>query len=204
MAYLKKLVEFNARDTQFVPGAGRKPIPAAPWREYKKLERDHNKMIDKHMEKIGGTMLPTGMTVEESERYMRPTRFERSVANRPFEKLGRTSYGLKSVKDIRRITKMLERKTSPGYLDRELKRSAKQAGKLLSAAGHNQKSIEVRPGVFETPKEAMKRLTPEQFDLLWNYNPGFAEAAKYIYSDYDDAGGYQDDIKEYLEWALTV
>lgn len=159
-AYANQLNSFVTRSNAFVPGDSGVPIPAAKWREYKRLEKAFNERGQRHYTQIADTFLPNaGMTVRQRDDTLRPTRVKAAgePVKRPYEAINRSSHNITGPESLDVLMRDMQRRTSRDYLPGELAKSREQFMNMLTEIG-NQEHI-----------EAARKLRDDQFDTLWNY-----------------------------------
>lgn len=202
-SYGHALAAFLDRGNQYVPDSQHRPMPRAEWRNYKRLESEWNQRVREHMENINSIRLPSGMTVAERDAMLRPDhpQMANPTVNGPRE-IDRTSTNVAGSARLKHLMDQMQRRLGEDYFD-QLNASGKETfGKMIDRIGDDAFSRDV------------DRLTPEQFEVLWNWTP-FATAISFQYElamkelsarDKETwAGTVQHnavrEAREYVEWA---
>lgn len=168
-AYAATLDRFVSRQTAYVPGDKGVPLPAAKWREYKRLERMNNRRTNTEYEKVADTFLPTPSIRIRDRRTMLSQSALGQSANVPFQEMNRKSTGITNEKALDKIIEQMRDKTRRGYLPEQLAKSREQFMKMLGEIGE------------QRYLKAASELSDAQFDILWNYT----SFATQISSDYE-------------------
>jgi hypothetical protein len=155
--YLADLNAFQSRGVGFVAGNRGAIIPKRAWQEYKKLERQYNKLGQLHEAAIANIKVPgLGVTVRERNAMIHPNAIG-EVVNRPYVEINRKANQVRSVEKLRELTKGLAKKISPTFLPGEIRKARKQLNDMLKTIGSNEYAGRA------------KKLTDNQFNILWNY-----------------------------------
>ena len=170
---LARLKAFTARNAQFVADAKKNPIPLGEWKEYKAAETVYNNRVLNEFNAIKDVSIQVGntsMTVGERAAKMRadhPLAGNPSV-KAPHNAVVREPFNIKNRAALKKLTKDAKRKMDPEYDKSELKRQQAEMRQILDA--------------IKSPKldADIKKLTGQQFNLLWNWTP-FADAASTWY-----------------------
>lgn len=203
-AYANQLNSFVERKNAFVPGDSGVPLPAAKWREYKRLEKRYNEIGNREYSKVGEIFLPQpGVRVRDRRKILSQSAIGEAV-NAPYQEIDRQARGITSETALDRLTDQMRKKTSREYLPGEIAKSREQFMNMLTEIG-NPEFI-----------EAANKLSDDQFDTLWNYTSFATE----ISSDYEimklKARGEQERahekihednthaINELLQWATFL
>lgn len=200
-SYLNELNSFNARTNGFVAGDSGVPLPAAKWREYKRLEKKYNQIGNREYEKVGDTFLPqAGVKVRDRRKMLSQSALGEAVHS-PYQEINRRARGIVNEQALDKLTEQMRGKTSRDYLPGEIAKSREQFMDMLKEIG-NPEYI-----------DAANKLSDDQFDTLWNYTSFASEVS----SDYEimkmKARGEEerahakihkdnsDSISELLQWA---
>lgn len=192
------------RKNAFVPGDSGVPLPAAKWREYKRLESQYNRIGNREYQKVGETFLPQpGVKVKDRRKLLAQSALG-EAANQPYMEINRNNRGIVSEEALAKLTDQMRKKTSREYLPGEIAKSREQFMDMLTEIG-NANYI-----------DAANKLSDDQFDTLWNYTSFATE----ISSDYEimkmKARGEEerahakihkdngDAINELLQWATFL
>lgn len=169
--YKKSLRQFNSRKTQYIPGHRRKPISQGLWNRYVKERAKAEKALARENSRYAN--IPThGMTLKEYMAMRKPDfpALDDPAANSYYYPSKRAAKSFKTDAALRKAIKQMKDRQKPDFLDRNIRRSRRNANKMIAHYGD---------------KELMKRLrnlSDERFDLLWRFSR-FADAiaAKYEY-----------------------
>lgn len=157
-AYIARVSQFNARSTQFVPDAHKRPIPASEFKEYKQAEQRHHARVQQQLDKIKNIKLPGRPETIGQRRDQR--RADRKMAgnpstNDPYAPPVRDSKQVKDRKALKKLTQDEKRRAAKGWDDKEMKRQIGQFEQITAGTGDKQALLDV------------KALTPGQFRALW-------------------------------------
>lgn len=204
--YAREMAAFLDRGNQYVPDSQMRPMPRAEWRNYKRLEAEWNKKVQAHNRDIGNVMLPSGVTVAQRDAMTRPLHphLANPVTNAPRE-IERESTNVAGVSKLRELTESMRKRLDPEHFEKMNESGRETFGKMTEVIGD------------ENLSQAVKGLTPQQFEILWNWTP-FATAMSLQYelamkelSPRDKetwAGTVLDnavkEAKEYVSWARTL
>lgn len=199
-SYLNDLTTFNSRATNFHRSVSGKPIPVGDWREYKTLERQYNNKGNAYSGKYDDVFIPqSNMTIGQRNRLMTPDNPKAAgQANaKPFQILDRYVGNIDSPKALAKLTANMRKKLKSDYLPKVMLAQRKQALEIFTTLG------------VEEHKAALKKLTPEQFYVLWNETK-FANSASAAYNVMSASNmnwaakvmdDYSSDLGEMLQWA---
>lgn len=165
--YRQRLGVFNSRDTAFAPGVKGKALDASKFREYKRLEALYNKNLKSRIEQFGDVKIP-GNDLTVSERYQRMIPKGRSIGGGTsrFHPYDRSSKGFPNDKAIDKAIEDMEKRMVPGFIAQQDQKIRENFMKLMEYSD--------RPDVLE----AAAALTPEQFEVLWNFDNLVSNAAE--------------------------
>lgn len=203
--YIATLNEFQSRNVNFVRGAEGTVISAAKWREYVRLENRYNELGERHLNKIADKRLPSGLTIGDRERDVKPDGFVRlgvEPTQKPFNPTKRDVRNIRGEKAMDALIKQMSKRVKNDYLPKRIKEQRKELNAALKVIGDK-----------DLTKMA-KTLSDDQFNVLWNYTP-FATQIGAVYSVQQSrasnaseqrwhASVYEDyinDAYEVLEWA---
>lgn len=198
-AYLNELNTFRSRETRFE--RPRANVGAdAQWKVYKRLEHRYNVIARREAAKVDQVTLPgQDATLGARMRELRSQVLRTSGERVRFEGIRRRREDLHSDSAIPKLIVDMQRRVNPRYQEVQLANQRANARKLLDQSD----------GVTRGEKTMMGRLTPYQFNLLWNYT----EFPTLISSRYrsqsagtavEEALTSEDsssDIRELLTWA---
>ena len=206
-AYINELNRFTSRGTQFVPDAQRRPVPGNLWNTYKNLEKQFNKRVDAHFNQVADVYVPRlGMTIRERMAMMTPDhpKAGQSAVHSPYNPPDRRPTNVASRKALERLIGDMKERLKPSWFDKKLNEGRDQFGKMAKIV--NDPALEA----------AVNDLSPQQFDMLWNYTP-FASAESLVYeirmsmlSDKEKPWHTQTldnalkDMHELVSWAKSV
>jgi len=157
-AYATQLNSFVDRSNAFVPGDSGVPLPAAKWREYKRLEKRYNEIGNREFTKVENMFLPGSTTkVRERRQMLDKSALSGGAMNDPYAEINRKSKGITSIEALERITEQMRSKTTREYLPSELKKSRAQLNEMLTTIGKAEYI------------EQANSLSEHQFNILWNY-----------------------------------
>lgn len=169
-SYLNQLESFVDRKNAFVPGDSGVPLPAAKWREYKRLEKQYNRIGNREFETISDTVpFKPGMSTPRDRRERLSKRALGAAVNSPYQEINRDSRNVTSVNALDKLTSQMRNKTSQTFLPRELSKSRRQLMDMLVEIGNSEYV------------DAVSDLSDHQFNVLWNYTSFATE----ISSDYE-------------------
>jgi hypothetical protein len=158
--YSRKLETFNSRANQFVPGRRGTPLPIQQWRTYKRYERQANKIVQSHLDRVKDVYVPqTGMTVGQR---IAATQSEfpqtaNPASNSVYQTLNRNSNGIVSEKALNKLIKQQREKVSPARMKKEIRSGRKQFDAMMLMAGRSDIS------------DIASKLTDHQFNFLWRF-----------------------------------
>lgn len=179
-AYIKQLVQFNSRATQFVPDAHYRPVPRAKWEAYKRVESEMNKRktsaFDRYKDLrlpgrvVGGRRQP-GMTIEQFERMSRPPvpLMADVASNSPARPTNRGSRSVQSEKALARLIAKARKDFTAKDLRSRARQHRETINKMLSSVGH-----------YDLMRQ-INRLTSEQIMVLVEYSGKFMHALSSLY-----------------------
>ena len=159
-AYLKELNNFMLRENGYVPDSSGGFIRKRDWLNYKRNERNFNKIVRQHFEKIADIKDPyRNVTIREAEGLFVPEskRAAGEIRHRPLNEIDRKPKNIKSAEALKKLNDQIKKKSDPKFLDKAIKAGRKQAGQMLDNAG------------LSSLKDAVAKLSNQQFDVLWNY-----------------------------------
>jgi hypothetical protein len=155
--YLNDLNAFQDRGVGFVAGKGGSIIPKKAWIEYKKLERQYNKLGELHVKAIADIKVPgLGVTVAQRNANL-PARAHGDIINRPYVDINRNPRNVVDLKALKKLTKDMRRKVSPSFLPGEIRKARRELSAMLKTIGSGEYA------------DRAKGLTDNQFNILWNY-----------------------------------
>lgn len=205
-AYRDTLANFLSRSTQFVPDAGRQPMPRAEYRRYKELESTYRNTAGSVYERIKNVELPSGETIAQrlAKMDVLHKRMHNPTVNAIFDPHERESLDITSIDALRKLTKNLERDTRPETISRKIREARQQFAAMMN--------------VINIPEmyKATESLTNEQFVALWNHT-AFAsaislsyEASKKMLSPKEESWGHEmlrqqmGDAMNLVNWARSI
>lgn len=200
-SYLRELVNFTGRSTQFVAGSKGKPIPRNRFDVLKGLEDRVNKLVEHHENKIANIFLPSsGMTIREREERFGTSRRKSGqgeVVNRPFQKFNREAFRINGAQAAEALIKDMQKRLSPKYLNSRNRANAKGLTRMLIDIGD------------DSAIEKLHALSPNQLDILLNHTKfASALAQTYGFNQMDVDGKYantvesnMDNVHDMLNWA---
>lgn len=208
-SYLRELNNFMGRDNGYVADSSGGLIPKRKWNNYKRLERQYNKIVQGHFEEIADIKDPyRNVTIRKAESLYVPesSRAQGEIRHRPYNELNRNNKNIKSEQALDKLTKQLEGRLDKGYLPEALDAGRNQAIQMLNNAG------------LSNLKSTLLKLSNKQFDVLWNYW-GFATRLAQIGDsgphgnghekdkdrlDSQESDNIKNDIKEFIEAATDI
>lgn len=206
--YIGRLNDFVDRKTSFVSDVHGRPISGKVWREYKKLENQHNKIVNDAFGKVKDIPVPispaakasggTPQTIEERQAGITPKhKHVGNVTNSPYEPVVRQSKNFVNEQKLRQMTAKLKKKLSGDFLAKDLKTDRRVVRKMTEVIN--------RPDI----NKRIKKLSDEQFNILWNFW-GFAKALASPYElvqagfNGKDKAWFQKNIEENLKEGLRL
>jgi hypothetical protein len=204
-AYVAKLDSFVSRKTQFEGGYRGAPISRTQWREYKRYERDYAQQVDNFYAKYADRVLPNNQTVAS---YMKQTHIPQAMfktdpaVNSLYKAHTREASAMTGNDMVAKFAQQMKKKAQSG-IECARKSSKRAATKMVR---------EVDKQLYSK----IKKMSNEQFDLLWNYSPFGAELALSYHSqqkdlvDEDSKLGWLESVMRdtlttanvYADWAL--
>lgn len=169
-SYMARLDRFNDRSNQFVSDASRNPIPRSEFREYKRREAQFNKVVSDNLDRYKDVYIPaSGQTVGERIAMTTPTHrhMTDTGVNRPLP-IDRKPEQIASRKALQKMVRDLKKKGTKTWVRREIKRGQDELTKMLDVVGS------------DPLMKAIGKLTPDQFNIVWNYT-NFATRASLVY-----------------------
>lgn len=157
--YRQTLGVFNSRDSSFVAGVKGKALDASKFREYKRLEALYNKGLKDRLKDIKDVKIP-GNDLTIGERYERMVPKGRSIGGGTsrFHPYDRSSKGFPNDKAIDKAIEDMEKRLVPTFIAQQDQKIRENFMKLMQYSD--------RPDVLK----AAQALTPEQFEILWNFD----------------------------------
>lgn len=193
-SYIKKLNNFNSRETSWVHGAGKKTLlTGALYNRFEKLKKQVNEKRAKPYETVKDIRLPSlGDTTVEGFMGQKPTHpvTQNPSSRAPHLPITTTNKGIPNDKQLKKLIKDLEVKLSADYGDKVISRDQKVMKSFFKDMGKVSKDKELKD-----LRKDFWSLTPAQFAFLWNYT-NFAEAAS---MDYEIAKDHMQDQKSLAE-----
>lgn len=170
-AYIARQSQFVDRSTQFVPDAKRRPIPAQEFKPLHIAQMEQQRRAQEQYNKVKDT--PTASGTETVGQRRDKMRSDRKMAgnpsvNDPYDPKVNKSSDIPNRKALKKLIKDAQRKASPGWDDKELKRQIGEFSKMVARIGDADLAASV------------KKLSAAQFRSLWN-NEGFAAAVSTQY-----------------------
>jgi hypothetical protein len=159
-SYLRDLNNFMLRENGYIADTSGGLIPKRDWLSYKRSERKLNKIVKAHFDKIADINDPyRNKTIRQAEGLFVPddNRAAGEIRHRPYNEIHRDANNIKNVNALKKLHDQVNRKQTKEYLDEALTNGRSQANSMLANAG-----------VGEL-KNAMAKLSNQQFDVLWNY-----------------------------------
>lgn len=206
-SYIGELNQFVSRSTQYVPDAHKRPVPGTLWQQYKALEKRYNAKVEKEFRNVADVHVPSqNMTVAERMAMMTPTHRHMAdqAVNSPYDPPIRKPSNVASEKGLKRLIKDMQDRLKPSH-----------ANKLRSGAYGVLDEMSRTLNRSDIAAKA-KELTPEQFDVLWNYTSfpdrlslGYDQALKML-SGKDKPYTSQvlelaiDEAESMVEWAANL
>lgn len=179
--HLTRLDEFMSRQRQFVAGSRGTPISKQVWTNYQRAERKRNMAEAGRYEGFKDIRLPgrelsdgsmePGQTIAERQEGLPSRKSSYGVTDIPHRPVGRISRGFTDEQAVKILTLDMLNRAKPGWVDKRASREKENFLKMN--AGQHTPELE----------EAISKLSPFQFDVMWNYTP-FARAAS---SEYEGA-----------------
>ncbi len=169
--YLADLNKFNARQTSFAPGVKNTPLTGSLWNSYVSLEKKYNAMTARQFDKIKDIFLPShGTTIAglQASKPLHPISGN-PAARAPNIPVNRSSKGIPSDKQIRKLIKDLQHKMTAQYQADTIKRDRRTVMKMLIGIGDL--------GILED----VGAMSNKKFATLWNYTK-FADIASFDYA----------------------
>lgn len=164
--YINQLDSFNARSTQFVPSANRKPIQVDLWKKYKNLERRYNQRVNEQFEQVKDVFLPAvGQTLGERMAMITPAhrQLTNPAVNAPYRPAEVQSRNVSSEKALRRLIAQKQNQLKVSYRKKLIDDARSQFSKMADIINRRDLADDVA------------NLSDAQFEVLWNYTP-FASA----------------------------
>lgn len=204
-AYTRQVNRFVSRSTQYVGLKGGVPVPRAKWDRYKKLEVRYNAKTDTFESNINDIAVAgTGMTVAQRRRRMEPDDpIKAGAARRTFERIERNPSGVKGSDALERLTKDMQRRVSPAYLDKEMRATRAQLGKMVDELGDA--SLREKLGSL-TNSQLIVLVDGTNFMTLMGGNYAQAKAANTDTPDWQTKA-FEDSamrVHELADWAQTL
>jgi len=196
---------FRLRSTNFVQLANGQVITGSRFSETRKLHRQYNSIAVRRQQQVENLKPRGGLSIKEAEAAFTP-RFRTIGGYNNNALLSPRKLNANEIADMKalsRIERDFRKKLASGYHPKAIKRQRnKSARQMIKETGDS-----------ELLKE-FDSLTDDQFDLLWNFRSGFAEAVQLRYGIESEANGarwYDDiiedhtrDARELIAWAKTV
>lgn len=174
--YHSELEQFISRQTRFVRGYGGTPIPYAAYRDFRRLERQWNKLHNRYWRDFAAQPFITAYGETDTTMEMRSRMGH--VKGLPF---GDVDYErmtpaerIKGLKDLQKRREILEQELSPQF---QQKRIRELRANLLKYAD-----------TFNDPRipNAIKKLTNEQIFALQNFTDFVPLYYRYVNTDRDN------------------
>lgn len=183
-SYIGKLDSFVSRETSYVAGARRKPLPGNLWHTYESLENALRRKNAKPFEQVKDVFVPSlGMTVEQFH-GAKPTH---PVTGNPSSRAPhivnkRSPKGIPNEKQLNKLIKNTREKLNPDYDEKVFKRDKKVARKMLTDIGKVTGAfiIDGKRVTVASMKRDIGAMSKDQFNFLWN-NTNFADIASFDY-----------------------
>lgn len=161
-SYLKDLNEFRSRRTQFVKGAKGAPLPSQAWRNYAKIQKQRNSIVENVNKQYADVFLDNSdMTIAERMERVVPDRLSpgsNPAVNNPFARLiTRAPENVTSEKALRTLVKQAQKQLDPKYMDRMAREGKKTVATFLRTAGQYELLADIQ------------KLNNKQFHMLWTY-----------------------------------
>lgn len=159
-AYIRKLVAFNSRKTQFVGDREHRPIPKKVWVEYKQLEKKRNLVVAERNKLADNIFIPeSGMTAKMRHELMDPTKSQSGnpSVNVDYRMLDRKPSQIRNEKSIKILSKTLKKSLSPSNTIKKIKEGRETLHKMAQIMGAEKLQVEV------------DKLSNKQFWFLWNH-----------------------------------
>ena len=157
---IRKLNEFNRRETSFVPGKGSIPIPKSEWEKYKSAERGVGIKAGSEFDKVADLYIGhLGVTVgaRRENRSERRRRAGGEATASAFPRYSRSSTDIASVEALSKLTADFNSKLKPGYLPKFIKEKRAELDEMLKTIG-NRNFIDIA-----------NSLSDHQFNVMWQY-----------------------------------
>ena len=157
--YLGELNGFMSRNVQYHPDAHGRPIPGQLWNEYKRLERRVNKNITADYDAAAPVKINAHETVAERRAKITPKHKgarQGTATNLPQIHF-RSSQQMASAKAVETLIKQYNKMTAKDFTEKQRKTHMDQ---FLAMAKETR---------MDKVMNAVKGLSPRQFDILWNY-----------------------------------
>jgi hypothetical protein len=158
--YLKDLNNFMLRENGYIADTSGGLIPKRDWLNYVRSERKHNKIVKAHFDKIADILDPyRNRTIRQAEGLFVPddNRAAGEIKHRPYNEVHRNPNNIKNVDALRKLQAQIDKKQSKDYLVNAIENGRTQAYQMLANAG------------IAELKNAVAKLSNQQFDVLWNY-----------------------------------
>lgn len=205
--YLSDLNGFMARDNGFVAGANGSVITKKEWLDYKKVERQVNRIGAIHFADIANTFIPvSGITIRQREATIKAEKVRGAgeIVVTPYSHIERDAADIKDANALKKLKAGLKKKLDKNYLPLQIAAGREQLNLMLDTLGNNDL------------KKDFAGLTDNQFDILWNHT-SFATNVSSIYfvmkSKNTNSHGrwhdtvvedYRNDIRELFDWAKAL
>lgn len=207
IAYGNKLQEFNNRENGYVAGVGGVPLSKSEVSHLEDLVSKHNAIGRERMSERGDIKIPgAGLTVQERDETFtyRGKRANGAGGDRPYSPVEFKAHNINGPEALAKLIKSMEKKLNRKYLPAVLKKQRDSFAKAVELVGSDEL------------KKAVKGLTHNQFDILFN-DSGFAKdffqrygvimamatgGTDRWYSAVVEEG--LEDVIESIEWAKTL
>lgn len=158
--YLRDLNNFMLRENGYIPDSSGGFIPKRDWLSYLRSERKLNKIVKAHFNKIADIRDPyRNVTIRQAEGLFVPddARAAGEIRHRPYNEIHRNPKNIKNVDALKKLQNQINKKQTKEYLQEAINNGRSQANSMLANAG------------ISELKNAMAKLSDQQFDVLWNY-----------------------------------
>lgn len=188
-SYIKSMELFTSRKTQFVGISSQGvPVTVEKWRKYKKAEGRHNKQVRELVMKFDDRIDHHGMKPSERQSMNRSVKFGNTV-NNPRAEFNRKPIGITSEKSLDKLIRDVARKSTPEYIQRELREKRKQIREMLNDWD------------FGEIGDRIAKLTDEQFEYFWVFSPKEVNDFFLVYDSILDQHGIRPGgVKYDLPW----
>ena len=159
-AYRQELQGFLSRGNQYVGGANGYVMKQKQWNAYKKLEQQYNSRVNQNFDKVAGIQLPQGETIASRMARRTPTHPQMvyEAFHHPYNPPVRSPKAVESDKGLRKLMDKMAEKANPRYQKDSIEKNRHQFLGMADRLGD------------EALAEKVKKLTDEQFNVLWNFS----------------------------------